>query len=154
MASQPKTRQTLKAITQELPLEEMLARVAEGATQTQLAALVSERLGKPTSQYYISKWISSDPDRQEAWRKAKQLAADKYADQVAETIEAVKQGTMGANEAKTVMSGAQWLASRLSPAQWGDRLEVNQTTVDITALHIEAMRNQMRTVSQVDKESE
>ncbi len=150
MASQPKTRQAIASITKELPLEEMLARVAEGATQAQLAELVSSRVGKPISQYYISKWVNADPGRAEAWKGAKKQAADRYADQVAETIEAVKQGTMDANSAKTVMAGAQWLASRLSPSQWGDRLEVNSTTLDVTALHIAAMREQMKVVNPKD----
>ena len=146
MAAQPKTRAAIKAISQQLPLDEMLARVAEGATQSQLAALVSERVGRPLSQYYISKWLSADPERKEAWLEAKKLAADRYADQVAEAIDDVKAGRLDANSAKTVMSGAQWLASRLSPAQWGDRLEVNATTLDLTQMHIAAMRERMKIV--------
>ncbi len=144
MAAQPKTRQAIATITKELPLEEMLAKVAEGATQAQLAEMVSERIGKPLSQYYISKWISADPARKEAWLQAKQLAANKYADEVVDAIAAVKKGTMDPNSAKAVMSGAQWLASRLSPSQWGDRLEVNATVLDVSAMHLQSLREAMK----------
>lgn len=147
MPSQPKTRQTLKRIDAELPLDEMLARVAEGATQKDLAALVSERLGQPVSQYYVSRWINADPDRAEAWKQAKQQAADRYADVVAETIEDVKTGKLDPNSAKVVSSNAQWLAARLSPSKWGDRLQVEQTTLDVTALHLEQLRQRLKTVT-------
>ena len=147
MAAQPKTRAAIKAISEQLPLDEMLARVAEGATQQQLARLVSDRLGKEVSQYYVSRWINADDQRKALWQEAKQQAANRYADQVAEAIEDVKSGKLDPNAAKTVMSGAQWLAARLSPSQWGDRLEVNATTLDVTQMHREAMRQQMRVVS-------
>lgn len=144
---QRKTRQTLKRIDAELPLDEMLSRVAEGATQWELARLVSERIGQDVSQYYVSKWIHADPDRAEAWKQAKQQAADRYADVVAETIQDVKDGKLDPNAAKVVSSNAQWLAARLSPNKWGDRLQVEQTTLDVTQLHLESMRQRMRTVS-------
>ena len=137
----------LRKIDAELPLQEMLARVAEGATQKQLAELVAERTGEPCSQYYLSKWINRDPERAELWKEAKQQAADRYADEVAETIQSVKSGKLGPNEAKVISANAQWLASRMSPARWGDRIQVDQTTLDVTALHIEALRQRMRTVS-------
>lgn len=144
---QRKTRKTIKEISQQLPLEEMLARVAEGATQTQLAQLVSDRLGRPVSQYYVSKWLSADEDRKAAWLEAKQQAAGRFADEVAETIQAVKDGRMDANSAKTVMSGAQWLASRLNPRDWGDRIAVDATTLDVTQLHLASLRERMQDVT-------
>lgn len=144
MASQPKTQSFIKAITSELPLDEMLDRVAEGATQAQLAALVSERLGKPVSQYYVSRWVNADPDRKEAWLAAKKQCADRYADVVAETIKDVKDGKLEANAAKVVSSNAQWLAARLDPGRWGDRVSVDVQTLDVTALHLEGLRQAMR----------
>lgn len=147
MAAQPKTRQTLKRLDAELPLDEMLARVAEGATQRDLAKLASERIGHDISQYYISRWINDVPERAEAWKAAKQQAADRYADVVAETIEDVKTGKLDPNSAKVVSSNAQWLAARLSPSKWGDRLQVEQTTLDVTALHLEQLRHRLKTVA-------
>jgi hypothetical protein len=154
MPSQPLTKATIRAIGEQLPIEEMLARVAEGATQRELASLVSERIGRTVSAYYVNRWLKAEEGRHELWKEAKKQAADKYADEVAEAIQAVKSGSMGANEAKTVMSGAQWLASRLSPQQWGDRLEVNANLTDVTSLHLEAMRQAMRTVSTQETEKE
>ena len=147
MAAQPKTRAMIKAVGLELPEEEMLSRVAEGATQQQLANLVSERLGKPVSAYYVNRWIHATPERSDAWKAAKQQAADTYADVVAETIDDVRQGKIDPNSAKVVSSNAQWLAARLSPARWGDRLQVEATHLDVTQLHLASLRDTMRDVS-------
>ena len=154
MAAQPKTRAAIRAISEQLPLDEMLARVAEGATQKQLAELVSQRLGKQVSQYYVSKWINADDARKALWLEAKQQAAARYADEVAIAIDDVKAGRLDANSAKTIMSGAQWLASRLSPRDWGDRIAVDQTTVDLTTLHLNSLRERMRTVAEQSREEE
>jgi hypothetical protein len=152
MAAQPKTRAAIKAISEQLPLDEMLARVAEGATQKQLADLVSERVGRPVSQYYVSKWLSADDARKALWLEAKQQAAARYADEVATAIDDVKAGRLDANSAKTIMSGAQWLASRLNPRDWGDRIAVDATTLDLTTLHLNSLRERMRTVAEQSKE--
>lgn len=147
MAAQPKTRQAIKQITAELPLEEMLSRVAEGATQRDLAKLVSERIGREVSVYYLNRWIHDDAERSEAWRLAKQQAADRFADVVAETIDAVKDGRLDPNAAKVVSSNAQWLAARMSPAKWGDRIQVDAQVLDVTELHLQSMRERMRSVN-------
>ena len=151
MPSQPKTRQTIKQISAELPLDEMLSRVAEGATQRDLAALVSQRTGKPISVYYLNRWIHDSPERAEAWKAAKSQAADRFADVVAETIGQVKDGTLDPNQAKVISSNAQWLASRMAPAKWGDRIQVDAQVLDVTQLHLDQLRSALRTVSTVDK---
>jgi hypothetical protein len=150
MAAQPKTRAMIKAIEKELPFDEMLARVSEGATQTQLANLVAERIGKPCSHYYINRWIHKDAERSEAWKEAKQIAANRYADEVAETIQSVKDGKLDPNSAKVISSNAQWLASRMSPRDWGDRVNVDMAVTDLTSLHLEGLRQAMRSGDTID----
>jgi GMP synthase PP-ATPase subunit len=153
MAAQPKTRQAIAVITRELPFDEMVAKVASGASQRELAALVSERIGKELPVYYINKWIHADAERSEAWKLAKEQAANYHADKVQEAAQDVVKGTLDPNSARTAIQAHQWLAARLSPKQWGDKLQVDANITDTTALHLAALRERMRTVNTVETES-
>ena len=150
MAAQPKTRQMVATITRELPIEEMCAKVAAGASKRDLGALVAERIGKEVPVYYVNKWIHADAERAELWRAAEEQAANYHADKVQEAAESVVKGTLDPNSARTAIQAHQWLAARLSPRQWGDKLEVNANVTDTTALHLEMLRQRLRTVETVE----
>jgi hypothetical protein len=151
VSSQPKTKQAIASIGRVLSRDEMLGMVAQGATQRQLAKVASDRLGKEVSVYYLHRYLHNTAEDTEAYNAARLIAAQHYADQVAETVERVTNGSMDPGSAKVVQSGAMWLASRMSPKDWGDRIAVDQTITDLTTLHLESMRDRLRTVTTQEK---
>jgi hypothetical protein len=153
MASRPKTKQAIATINRELPFDEMVDKVAAGASQRDLAKLVAERTGGEMSVYYVNRWIHSDPERSEAWRQAKEMAANYHADKVQEAAEDVVTGKLDPNSARAAIQAHQWLAARLSPRQWGDKLEVNANVVDVTSLHLEALRQRLRAANTIEGEA-
>ena len=153
MAAQPKTRQAIATITRELPFDEMVAKVASGASQRELAALVSERIGKELPVYYINKWIHADAERSEAWKLAKEQAANYHADKVQEAAQDVVKGTLDPNSARTAIQAHQWLASRLAPKTWGDRIQVDANVTDTTALHLAALRQRLKDAIVIEGET-
>jgi hypothetical protein len=51
------------------------------------------------------------------------------------------------NAAKVAIGARQWLAERMDAKRWGNRIQQDVQITDTTQLHLEAVRNLMRTVS-------
>jgi hypothetical protein len=91
--------------------------------------------------------IQKDPElseRYEMVRNARALANAERIEQLAEKVEAEQ---MDPNAAKVAMSARQWLAERMDAKRWGNKIQQDIKVTDTTQLHLEAVRNLMRTVS-------
>ena len=144
MAAQPKTAQAKALITRTLSKDQLLDMVATGWTQQKIADHVSQITGNKVSQYYVCKTLQSFGDDYLAAKRAQaQFQAEKIVD-IADRVEA---GTLDPASARISSDNRKWVASKLDPSNYGDRLEVNATTLDVTQLHLEAMRQAMQTVS-------
>lgn len=91
--------------------------------------------------------IQKDPElseRYEMVRNARALANAERIEQLAEKVEAEE---MDPNAAKVAMSARQWLAERMDAKRWGNKIQQDIKLTDTTQLHLEAVRNLMRTVS-------
>jgi hypothetical protein len=96
--------------------------------------------------------IQKDPElseRYEMVRNARALANAERIEQLAEKVEAEQ---MDPNAAKVAMSARQWLAERMDVKRWGNKIQQDIKVTDTTQLHLEAVRNLMRTVSTQEPE--
>jgi hypothetical protein len=82
-------------------------------------------------------------------RNARALANAERIEQLAEKVEAEQ---MDPNAAKVAMSARQWLAERMDAKRWGNKIQQDIKVTDTTQLHLEAVRNLMRTVSTQEPE--
>jgi hypothetical protein len=151
MPSQPKTQQVMALVTRTLGKDQLLDMVATGWTQKRLAAHVTEIVGKPISDYYICKTLQSYGDD---YTQAKKAQAQYHADRVAEISDKVESGLIDPQSARISSDNRKWIASKLDPSVYGDKVAMDVQLTDVTAMHMAAMKEAMRTVYTVDKDEE
>jgi hypothetical protein len=144
MAAQPKTQQAKALITRTLSKDQLLDMVATGWTQQRIADHVTQVTGQPVSQYYICKTLQSFGDEH---TQAKKAQAQYHAERIADIADKVEDGRIDPASARISSDNRKWVAARLDPTQYGDRIQADIQLTDVTALHLEAMRNAMKTVS-------
>jgi hypothetical protein len=96
--------------------------------------------------------IQSDPvlnERYEIVRNARALANAERIEQLAEKVEMEQ---IDPNAAKVSIGARQWLAERMDAKRWGNRIQQDVKITDTTQLHLQAVRDLMRTVAYVEPE--
>lgn len=96
--------------------------------------------------------MQSDPvlmERYEIVRNARALANAERIEALADKVETEQ---IDPNAAKVAMGARQWLAERMDPKRWGNRIQQDVKITDTTQLHLQAVRDLMRTVSVVEPE--
>ena len=96
--------------------------------------------------------IQSDPvlnERYEIVRNARALANAERIEQLAEKVEMEQ---IDPNAAKVSIGARQWLAERMDAKRWGNRIQQDVKITDTTQLHLQAVRDLMRTVAHVEPE--
>jgi hypothetical protein len=145
MAAQKKTSQKKALITNTVSKPALLDMVAEGKTLKQIAEHVNQLIpGLDANPYYLCKTLQQWPEEYSAAKKAQ---AELHAGKLSEIAERVEQGTLDPASARVSSDNRKWLAARLNPSEYGDRVAVDTTVLDVTSLHLEAMRTAMRTVN-------
>lgn len=122
--------------------EQLWNHLAEGNT---LRSFVGDRSVVTYSELFTR--IHRTPElleRYEAVRNARALANAERIEQLAERVETEQ---MDPNAAKVAIGARQWLAERMDAKRWGNRIQQDVQITDTTQLHLEAVRNLMRTVS-------
>jgi len=123
--------------------EQLWEHLAEGNT---LRSFVGDGSGGITYGMLLKR-IQGDPamnERYETVRNARALANAERIEQLAEKVELEQ---IDPNAAKVSISARQWLAERMDSKRWGNRVNQQITLTDTTQLHLEAVRNLMKTVS-------
>jgi len=114
---------------------------------------IASRAGyDPRTAIVLWRKMQSDPvlmERYEIVRNARALANAERIEALAEKVETEQ---MDPNAAKVAMGARQWLAERMDPKRWGNKIQQDVKITDTTQLHLEAVRNLMRTVSVVEPE--
>jgi hypothetical protein len=122
--------------------EQLWEHLAEGNT---LRSFVGD--GSTVTYAQLWKRIQSDPEmseRYEVVRNARALANAERIEQLAEKVELEQ---IDPNAAKVSIGARQWLAERMDPKRWGNKIQSDVRITDTNQLHLEAVRNLMRTVS-------
>ena len=95
----------------------------------------------------LHRHILEDPARKEAFDAARRARAEWHVDRMENLAKQVEQEQIDPNAARVVADIRKWTASRLDSKQWGDKIQQDIKLTDTTQLHLEAVRNLMRTVS-------
>ena len=143
MAAQGKTRQAKAAISRTLPKEVLLDRVASGSTLQQIADEVESLTGQKYSKYYICKTLQQWPEYQDAKKAQAQL----HAERIASIADEVESGKLDPASARVSSDNRKWVAARLDPATYGDKVQADINLTDVTQLHLASLRDRMKTVS-------
>lgn len=96
--------------------------------------------------------IQKDPalnEKYELIRNARALANAERIEQLAEKVEMEQ---IDPNAAKVSIGARQWLAERMDSKRWGNRIQQDVKITDTTQLHLQAVRDLMRTVAHVEPE--
>ncbi len=126
--------------------EQLWEHLAEGNT---LRSFVS---GSDIPYGVLWRKMQSDPvlmERYEIVRNARALANAERIEALADKVETEQ---IDPNAAKVAMGARQWLAERMDPKRWGNKIQQDVKITDTTQLHLQAVRDLMRTVSVVEPE--
>lgn len=88
-------------------------------------------------------------EKYEVIRNARALANAERIEALADKVETEQ---IDPNAAKVAMGARQWLAERMDSKRWGNKIQQDVKITDTTQLHLEAVRNLMKTVSVVEPE--
>lgn len=144
MPSQPKTQQAKALVTRTLSKEQLLDMVATGWTQQRIADHVSELSRTPVSQYYVCKTLQSFG---EDYLQAKKAQALYHAERIAQIADNVEEGKLDPASARVASDNRKWVAARLDPSTYGDKVALDVAVTNVNELHLAAMRERMRVVN-------
>lgn len=117
--------------------EQAIALVYEG----QLISHVLEMLGMSAQVFHET--IARTPELTDSYRRAKAA----YAEQVANEVIHIADTEEDAQKARNRIQARQWFASKVSPRDWGDRMDINVTqTIDIGSALMDARARALRPV--------
>jgi hypothetical protein len=91
-----------------------------------------------------------DEGRKSQFETAKRARAMWHVNRIESLAKAVEQSEMDPHAAKVSADIRRWVASRMDSNTWGDKLQTKVEFTDTTQLHLEAVRNLMKTVSVIE----
>ena len=93
--------------------------------------------------------ISNNSDLNARYMEAKKAYAEMTVSQIQDITDKLEKGHIDPASAKTIISAKQWVASKYSPIQYGERQTIDMNVSDATQLHLEALRDQMKTIKDI-----
>jgi len=88
--------------------------------------------------------ISNNKDLNNRYKEAKKAYAEMTVSQIQDITEKLEKGHIDPASAKTIIGAKQWVASKYSPIEYGERQTIDMQVSDATQLHLEALRQQMK----------
>lgn len=124
-----------KALVTKKIIEDVLTLITEGYLLRQ----ASQSLQIPISSLY--RYLKSDPETWASYKRAREIGADaiaEYAVEIADT-------ELDAKKARNRIQVRQWLASKLDPKTFGDKLDLTVTqTIDLAGAIAEGKARSLR----------
>lgn len=89
-------------------------------------------------------WLLKNAKGRDKWAatfaRAREARANYHATRIDRMADEVEQGVLDPQAARVSGDFRKWLASRQDPKQWGDKIQAEVKTLDVTQLHLEALR--------------
>lgn len=76
-------------------------------------------------------WINNDKDLLDKYARAKDDASDALADDIQDISDKVLNGEYEANNARVAIDAKKWIASKLKPKKYGDKLDMTTNGKDM-----------------------
>ena len=80
----------------------------------------------------VSRWMRDEPGYAAKYAYARAMQADTLFSEMADVEAKVQAGTMDSHAARVVLDSMRWLASKLAPKVYGDRLDVSVSDTRIS----------------------
>lgn len=120
---------------------ELMAQISSGysisafVTETQLPKAAVVALNRA-----LAKLKSPDP-RFDDYQVARQARASQFAERMIDVVDQVEMGLLTPQQASMMTKTLMWLAARLDPSRWTERVQVDATVkLDTASAHLEAVR--------------
>lgn len=104
-----------------VPFESMARQVLAIVTEGKTVPAALRDLGEPMSLSYFLRKLKRSPDLAREYEEARQAQAMSMADQVIDIADSERDSA----RARNMIDARKWLASKLDPRVFGDRLELN-----------------------------
>jgi len=150
MAGSPKKREkrerAVALMAKDNFMPELCEYVSNGGSLVQFALTAQIPYGR------LHQFLMADEGRKQLVENAKRARALWHVDRIERLADSVEQEQIDPQAAKVASDIRRWVASRLDMQQWGDKVQQKIEITDTTKLHLEAVRNLMKTVSHVEPE--
>ena len=127
--------------------EEFWEKIFDGYAEFGSLPKMARELDIPYKRLYYQK--SNNPDLNARYMEAKKAYAEMTVSQIQDITDKLERGHIDPASAKTIISAKQWVASKYSPIQYGERQTIDMQSNDATQLHLDALRNQMKTIKDI-----
>jgi len=87
----------------------------------------------------VNDWIKRDPDRNERYERARIARAEWHVSDIEEMMTEVRQGSLDPASARVIAENKRWIASRMDPHLWGDKVQID-ATVSVQDKYLEAIK--------------
>jgi hypothetical protein len=147
MAGKPLTRarqnRLMHSVTQDTFWEELFSSIATGDSLRDFC------ITKDLPFNPLFRTIHDNPDKHEQYKLALKARAERHREQIEKVIDQVEQGQITSDAARVSVTGRQWLASKLNPERYGEKITAEVKVLDVTQLHLAALKEAMR----IDREN-
>jgi hypothetical protein len=127
-------------------MPELCEYVSTGGSLTEFAVASGIPYGR------LHRFLMSNEERKTQIDIARKARAQWHVDRMEGLANSVEQEQIDPHAARVASDIRRWVASRLDMQQWGDKMQTKVEITDTTQLHLEAVRNLMRTVSVIEPE--
>jgi len=87
----------------------------------------------------VKEWIRRDPVRNEKYEEARISRAEWHVSDIEEMMTEVRDGRLDPASARVIAENKRWIASRMDPHLWGDRVQIN-AEVNVGQRYLEAIK--------------
>jgi hypothetical protein len=94
---------------------------------------ICDQEGMPTRATVFS-WMNKQPEFMNNYTRAKQEAADAYAEDIEDIAHEVRSGKLDPNAGRVAGDLLKWTSSKLKPKKYGDKLDVTSGNEKITPM--------------------
>jgi hypothetical protein len=100
----------------------------------------------------MHRFLFDNEERKAAVLAARHARAQWHVERMEKLANSVEDAQIDPHAARAAADIRKWVASRLDMQTYGDKLQAKVEVTDTTALHLEAVRNLMKTVSVIEPE--
>ena len=87
----------------------------------------------------VRRWIDNTPARKNEYEQARIARAEWHVSDIESMLTDVRNGTLEPAAARVIAENKRWLASRMDPHLWGEKVEIN-ANVNIHQQYLEAIK--------------
>jgi len=102
-------------------------------------------------------WLLKNAKGRDQWAatfaRAREARASYHAAKLDRMADDVESGILDPQAARVSGDFRKWLAGRMDPKQWGDKIQAEVKTLDVTQLHLEALRRTIDGTAEVIDEA-